>query len=298
MRTPRPRARAVLRRRSVARRAARVRHRARRALIGASGGNAFGRWRGKGETGGMSSPAAEAAADALQTDIRRRAVSRGLHGVRRAPQGPGTPRRPRRARRAALRARARRHHRPRRERGRHPARHLRRLRPARRRRRDAVAARPHRRGPAVGAARAAPFAPVPRAAPHVERDGRAPRRRVQQGARARASCAASSPRRGSRCTRSCAATSGTCCRPRSAGACSPSTAASGAAFQGVIANTVASFALGDYEWLLPLEADELTDLVDLMRDLRATDARRHVREEVPFYTGRRVSTAELVEVLQ
>ena len=72
----------------------------------------------------------------------------------------------------------------------------------------------------------------------------------------------------------------------------------GAAFNGVIANTVASFALGDYEWLLPLEADELTDLVDLMRDLRATDARRHVREEVPFYTGRRISTAELVEVVQ
>jgi len=72
----------------------------------------------------------------------------------------------------------------------------------------------------------------------------------------------------------------------------------GAAFRGVIANTVASFSLGDYEWLLPLEADELTDLVDLMRDLRATDARRHVREEVPFFTGRRITTAELVEVLQ
>jgi len=72
----------------------------------------------------------------------------------------------------------------------------------------------------------------------------------------------------------------------------------GAAFRGVIANTVSSFALGDYEWLLPLESDELTDLVDLMRDLRATDARRHVREEVPFYTGRRMSTAELVEVVQ
>jgi chlorite dismutase len=72
----------------------------------------------------------------------------------------------------------------------------------------------------------------------------------------------------------------------------------GAAFRGVLANTVSAFALGDYEWLLPLEADELTDLVDLMRDLRATDARMHVREEVPFFTGRRVSTAELVEVLQ
>lgn len=72
----------------------------------------------------------------------------------------------------------------------------------------------------------------------------------------------------------------------------------GAAFKGVIANTVASFALGDYEWLLPLEADNLTELVDLMRDLRATDARRHVREEVPFYTGRRLELHEIPEVLQ
>jgi chlorite dismutase len=47
-----------------------------------------------------------------------------------------------------------------------------------------------------------------------------------------------------------------------------------------------------------MESDELTDLVDMMRDLRATDARRHVRDELPFYTGRRISTAELVEVLQ
>jgi chlorite dismutase len=72
----------------------------------------------------------------------------------------------------------------------------------------------------------------------------------------------------------------------------------GAAFRGVLANTVASFALGDYEWILPLEADELTDLVDVMRDLRYTEARRHVREEVPFFTGRRIQPAEVVEVLQ
>ncbi|WP_348789703.1 hydrogen peroxide-dependent heme synthase [Leifsonia sp. NPDC080035] len=72
----------------------------------------------------------------------------------------------------------------------------------------------------------------------------------------------------------------------------------GAAFRGVLANTVASFALGDYEWILPLEADELTELVDVMRELRYTDARRHVREEVPFFTGRRVQPAEIVEVLQ
>lgn len=72
----------------------------------------------------------------------------------------------------------------------------------------------------------------------------------------------------------------------------------GASFRGAIANTVSAFALGDYEWLLPIESDELTELVDMMRELRATDARMHVREEVPFYTGRRITTAELVEVLQ
>ena len=66
----------------------------------------------------------------------------------------------------------------------------------------------------------------------------------------------------------------------------------------VRANTVAAFALGDYEWLLAFEADELHRIVDLMRDLRATDARRHVREELPFYTGRRVELAELLDSLR
>jgi chlorite dismutase len=65
----------------------------------------------------------------------------------------------------------------------------------------------------------------------------------------------------------------------------------------VRANTVASFALGDYEWMLAFEADELYRIVDLMRDLRASGARRHVREEVPFYTGRRRSVTELVAAL-
>ena len=66
----------------------------------------------------------------------------------------------------------------------------------------------------------------------------------------------------------------------------------------VAANTVAAFALGDYEWLLALEADELTDLVDLMRHLRASEARRHVRLEVPFYTGHRIEVADLPRVLR
>jgi len=65
----------------------------------------------------------------------------------------------------------------------------------------------------------------------------------------------------------------------------------------VRANTVSSFALGDYEWMLAFEADELHRLVDLMRHLRASRARLHTRHETPFYTGRRKPVAELVAAL-
>ncbi|AYF97905.1 hydrogen peroxide-dependent heme synthase [Protaetiibacter intestinalis] len=71
----------------------------------------------------------------------------------------------------------------------------------------------------------------------------------------------------------------------------------GSEYPAVQANTVASFALGDYEWILALEADEVVELVDLMRHLRQTEARRHVREEVPFFTGRRIDVDEVAEVL-
>ncbi|SDD58311.1 hydrogen peroxide-dependent heme synthase [Nocardioides lianchengensis] len=65
----------------------------------------------------------------------------------------------------------------------------------------------------------------------------------------------------------------------------------------VRANTVASFSLGDYEWILAFEADELYRIVDLMRHLRGSEARRHVREEVPFYTGALTPIADLVHLL-
>jgi len=65
----------------------------------------------------------------------------------------------------------------------------------------------------------------------------------------------------------------------------------------VRANTVPSFALGDYEWILAFEADDLSRIVDLMRHLRGSETRRHVREEVPFYTGARVDIGELLQRL-
>jgi hydrogen peroxide-dependent heme synthase len=62
----------------------------------------------------------------------------------------------------------------------------------------------------------------------------------------------------------------------------------------VRANTVSAFALGDYEWLLAFEAEELTRIVDLLRELRGARARAHMREELPFFTGIRKPLAAVV----
>ncbi len=62
----------------------------------------------------------------------------------------------------------------------------------------------------------------------------------------------------------------------------------------VRSNTVACFALNDYEWMLAFEADELHRIVDLMRHLRGAEARLHTRIEIPFYTGHRKPVRALV----
>lgn len=67
-------------------------------------------------------------------------------------------------------------------------------------------------------------------------------------------------------------------------------------FKGILSNTVSSFALGDYEWLLALESNDLHEIVDMMRELRATKARLHVREEIPFYTGRKLNNDNIGEL--
>lgn len=66
----------------------------------------------------------------------------------------------------------------------------------------------------------------------------------------------------------------------------------------VRANTMPAFALGDYEWILAFEGPELHRLVDLMHRMRYTEARLHVREEIPFFSGRRVADiGEIVAIL-
>jgi chlorite dismutase len=72
----------------------------------------------------------------------------------------------------------------------------------------------------------------------------------------------------------------------------------GRVYPDVLTNTVASFALNDYEWLVGIECDDLDRTVDMMRSLRASASRRHVRLEVPFFTGRKTEIADLAAVLQ
>ena len=60
-------------------------------------------------------------------------------------------------------------------------------------------------------------------------------------------------------------------------------------YSDVKGSTLATFGFSDYEWILGFEADTLDRLEGVIQHLRYTEARLHVREDTPFYTGRRVS---------
>lgn len=58
-------------------------------------------------------------------------------------------------------------------------------------------------------------------------------------------------------------------------------------FGDLVTSTLATFSMSDYEWVVALEGDEITRIVDLMYAFRNTEARMHVRQDTPFFTGRR-----------
>lgn len=62
-------------------------------------------------------------------------------------------------------------------------------------------------------------------------------------------------------------------------------------------STLAAFGFGDYEWIVSLEADEPWQIVDLMRQMRDSQARRHVRNEYPFHFGHRIEVGQIAGVL-
>ena len=63
----------------------------------------------------------------------------------------------------------------------------------------------------------------------------------------------------------------------------------------VVGNTTSAFGLGDWEWLLAFESPQLDMIVDVIRLLRNTEARRFTKEEVPFVTGIRKSLAACID---
>ena len=71
----------------------------------------------------------------------------------------------------------------------------------------------------------------------------------------------------------------------------------GREYPDVRANTVSAFGLGDYEWLLAFEADDLGRIVDLIRHLRAAEARLYTKNELPFITGLRKPLVDILAEL-
>jgi len=65
----------------------------------------------------------------------------------------------------------------------------------------------------------------------------------------------------------------------------------GREFPDVLANTTSAFGLGDYEWILCFEAEAPVRIVELIRRLRATEARRYTKVEIPFVSGIRKDVA-------
>ena len=68
--------------------------------------------------------------------------------------------------------------------------------------------------------------------------------------------------------------------------------AMGREFPDILANTTSAFGLGDWEWILCFETDQLDRLVDCIRRLREAAARRYTKVEIPFVTGIRKDVPE------
>lgn len=60
----------------------------------------------------------------------------------------------------------------------------------------------------------------------------------------------------------------------------------------ILTNGVYGFGLGDYEWLLTFETDDLGRLVECVRKLRESKSRLYMQDEHPFIVGRYFSLSE------
>lgn len=61
---------------------------------------------------------------------------------------------------------------------------------------------------------------------------------------------------------------------------------------GILTNTVDTFGLSDYEFVVAFEADDAAALCRMVEDLRAVEVRRYTRADTPVFLGRRREPAE------
>ena len=73
--------------------------------------------------------------------------------------------------------------------------------------------------------------------------------------------------------------------------------AMGREFPDVAPNTTSAFGLGDWEWVLAFESDDLTRIVDCIRRLREAEARRFTKLDVPFVLGTRTELHDAIAAL-
>jgi len=73
--------------------------------------------------------------------------------------------------------------------------------------------------------------------------------------------------------------------------------AMGREFPEVAPNTTSAFGLGDWEWILAFESDDLTRIVDCIRRLREAEARRYTKLDIPFVLGIRTELRDAISSL-
>jgi len=65
----------------------------------------------------------------------------------------------------------------------------------------------------------------------------------------------------------------------------------------VLPNTTSAFGIGDWEWILAFEADDITKIVDCIRKLREAEARRYTKLDIPFVVGIRGELRDVIDRL-
>jgi NAD(P)H-dependent nitrite reductase small subunit len=71
----------------------------------------------------------------------------------------------------------------------------------------------------------------------------------------------------------------------------------GRKYPSVKLNTTYSFGLDDYEFILAFETDEPSDFLDLVQDLRETEASRYTLQDTPLFTCINMSLGEALDAL-